>query len=194
MRYRSYLSLALFAAVTACSSFADAPTAVESPSVEPKMSTEGLKPPPPLGTQETSITIDSPSSETPGSEASERSSNASTAQQNRRFFASVLGRYFANTQGTNGWIAFVSNACVTASANAKLQYNEKTKKTSGHGTLTRKATDGCGGPVVLDLSKIEITGGGFGGCTLVDGSYSCRTFFFSYDGIPGGIVYVGDGD
>ena len=54
------------------------------------------------------------------------------------------------------------------------------------GTLT------CNG-VVLDLSKIEITSGGFGGCVFDFGFYTCRSFNFSYDGIPGGTVEVGGG-
>lgn len=192
MQYRSYLSLALFAAATACSSVADGPTAVQSPSVEPTMSREGLKPPPPLGSSETSISLDSPSSETPFEFETARRAPG-TPDRNRSFSAIVRGRYFANTQDTNGWIAFVSNRCVTASANAKLQYNEKTGKTSGHGTLTLTSNEGCGGIVVLDLSKIEITGGGFGGCSFDGALYTCRQFSFDYDGFPGGFVNVGFG-
>ena len=188
MRFRSFLSLALFAAATACTAVVDGPTAVETPNVGPAFATEGLKPPPPLGTQETRIDLESPSSETPYPPEADFAGgpSAESALENQPFSARVFGRYFANTQGTNGWIAFVSGGCVIASPNAKLQYNEKSGKTSGHGTLT------CNG-VVLDLSKIEITSGGFGGCTFnsEDQLYTCRSFFFSYDGIEGGFVNVG---
>ena len=189
MRFRSFLSLALFAAATACSAVAEGPTAVETPNVGPAFAAEGLKPPPPLGTQETSIDLESPSSETPYPPAADFAGgpSAESALANQPFSARVFGRYFANTQGTNGWIAFVSGGCVIASPNAKLQYNEKSGRTSGHGTLTA-----CNG-VVLDLSKIEITDGGFGGCTFSSGGelLSCRSFTFTYDGsVEEGTVVV----
>ena len=86
-------------------------------------------------------------------------------------FFRASGRYFANTQGTNAWIDFKSaytpagEAIVLASPNARLQYNERTGKTSGKGTLQYLLGDGS--VRVLELSQVRITSGHFGAC---DGS------------------------
>jgi len=188
MRYRSSLSLAVLIAA-ACSVGVDGPVAVETPNVAPALDRDGVKPPPPIGSGDVEIDIFSPSSETP-SEIGIDGGPSASAFANLPFSASVTGRYFSNSQFTNGWISFESDDCVIASPDAKLAYNEKTGKTQGHGTLT----DVCGGNVVLALSKIEITGGGFGDCELNFGEYSCRSFSFSYDGIPGGSVFVGESE
>jgi hypothetical protein len=182
MRYRSGLTLAVLVAA-ACSVGTDNPVA---PDIAPAFE-EGVKPPPPLGSGDVEITLYSPDSETPFSDLRIGGPSAS-ALENQPFYAQVHGRYFSNTQFTNGWISFESDECVTASPDARLQYNEKTGKTHGHGTLTN-----CDG-VTIDLSKIEITSGGFGDCELNYGEYSCRSFSFSYNGTPGGNVYVGPGE
>ena len=76
-------------------------------------------------------------------------------------FRRVPGLYFANKQGTNAWIAFVSNTEVSATPNARLQYNEKNGKTNGTGLLTF-VNDGS----TLDLSRVRITEGSFGSCPV----------------------------
>ena len=183
MRYRSVLSLAIFAA--ACSGV-DTPVGVETPNSRPSFDVEeGVKPPPPIGSGDVEISIFSPSSETPSEVTVSEGGPSASAFANLPFSAQLHGRYFANSQYTNGWIQFVSDECVTASPDAKLQYNELTGKTTGHGTLVD-----CEGGVTLDLSKIEITSGGFGDCTF-DVTHTCRNFQFSYNGIPGGSVFVG---
>ena len=193
MRYRSSLALAILV-TAACSAGVDNPTAVETPDTSPSFAREGVKPPPPLGTEVIDITLSSPSSETEIVDALSGPS-AALPPEFEPFWAHVKGRYFANTQGTNGWIAFESDDCVTASPGAKLQYNEKTGKTQGHGTLTL-LEGACGGIVVLDLSKIQIDvgSGGFGGCELVGVLYECRSFTFSYNGIPGGYLQTSPSD
>ena len=189
MRYRSGLAFAVFI-VAACSVGVDGPVAVETPDVAPAFSRDGIKPPPPIGSGDTEIEIFSPSSETPEEIGIDGGPSAS-AFDNQPFSASVTGRYFANGPGNNGWISFESDECVVASPDAKLQYNGHNGKTHGHGTLT--LLPGCGGVVVLDLSKIEITGGGFGNCELniYSNKYECDSFQFSYNGVPGGNVNVG---
>ena len=136
MRYRACLSLALIAVVTACASVTDGPTGparFDSHIVE-EPGGVGDPPPPRLDTGETNIDM-------------------ATDDVGGR----VAGLYFANTQGTNAWIDFVSNEDVTASPNARLLYNAKTGRTHGIGTL--EFDNGT-----IDLSRISILQGSFGSC------------------------------
>jgi hypothetical protein len=138
MRYRACLSLALIAAITACASVTDGPTEparFDSHIGEDPGGSIGEPPPPRLDTGETNIDIAYDGG-----------------------FRRVPGLYFANKQGTNAWIAFVSNSTVTATPNARLQYNEKTGRTHGTGLLD------FGGGNTLDLSRVRITQGSFGSC------------------------------
>lgn len=180
MRSRSYLSLAVLAVAFGCTSVGDNSTLATAPDVGGPNFSAGVKPPPPLGTEETTINLLSPSSETPDFGEGVVSGPSAESFANLPFSAfHVLGRYFANNASTNGWVQFVSGNGIVASANAKLEYNQKNGKTTGIGTLT---ADG----VVLDLSKIQITSGFFGKCS----SYPCASVLFSYDGIPGGTFKV----
>ena len=179
MRNRLYLSFALLGVAIGCTAVGDHQTLATAPDVGAANFATGVKPPPPLGTEETSIFLDSPSSETPAGDVVSGPSAAIGA--NRPFTHGVLGRYFANNPSTNGWIQFVSGDGVVASANAKLEYNPKNGKTTGQGTLTYNF-------VVLDLSKIQITSGFFGKCPPPSGP--CAAIEFSYDGIPGGSLSV----
>ncbi len=174
MRTRFYLSIALGVVVIGCTATADNPTAASLPDVG-TAHFAGVKPPPPLGTEETFIEIDFFGG---GEFAGLRAADAQNFQWSNR----VFGRYFANNPLTNGWIDFASGDGVIASPNARLEYNNKNGKTKGHGTLT----DSYG--VVLDLSKIQITSGGFGKCTPV-----CANIAFTYDGLSGGFLFVTTG-
>jgi hypothetical protein len=136
MHFRACITLAVVAATTACAAVTDGPTA---PAVFATVGEDpgsiGEPPPPRLDTGETNIDIAFDGT-----------------------FRRVPGLYFANTQGTNAWIDFVSNEDVTASPNARLRYNEKTGRTHGTGLLT--FDDGS----TLALSSIRITQGSFGSC------------------------------
>lgn len=174
MLSRSRLAFVIVAA-TACTSVenpaAIAPADLASAQFETAAS--GVKPPPPLGTQETEMRLDVFSSETAFARTSGPSAGASALDFS--FHARVAGRYMANTQGTNGWVDFVTYGEVVASPNARLQYNEKTGKTYGVGTLTDN------GGNVLYLNLIQITWGSFGSCGAVDQDQSnCAQVAFTY--------------
>jgi hypothetical protein len=185
MRYRDYFFLALLVAAPACTADVEGPTGVRSGDA---LFEEGIKPPPPLGSEDVDISISSPSSETP-SEILTLGGPSAASVGNLPFNADVHGLYFSNSELTNGWILFLSEECLIASPDAKLQFNEKNGRTFGHGTLTKTCGDV---DVVLDLSKIQITGGGFGGCEVsLDDVFTCRQILFTYDGIEGGVISVG---
>ena len=184
MRYRNYFFLAILAAVPACTADVEGPMGAKSGDA---LFEEGIKPPPPLGSGDVDISISSPSSETP-SEGLPTGGPSAASVGNLSFSAEVHGLYFSNSELTNGWILFLSEECLIASPDAKLQFNERNGKTFGHGTLTKT----CGSvAVVLDLSKIQINGGGFGGCEVsLDDEFTCRQIFFTYDGIGEGVINV----
>jgi hypothetical protein len=136
MRYRACFSFLLLLGAAACATATESPTAPPSLAFSP--ADDGEKPPPPLDTGDVAVNV-----------------NYDGA------FARVAARYFANTQGTNVWIAFESNEFVTASPNARLQYNPKSGRTHGGGTLT--FADGSVRPI--DLSTISLSNSTLGSCT-----------------------------
>ena len=169
MRYRACLPLALLAVIAACASATDGPTEparFSSHIGEGSGGGLGDPPPPPIDTGGTDIDI----------------------QFNGGFY-DVAGRYFANRQGTNAWIAFVSSGDAVASPGARLQYNEKNGKTQGTGLLT--FDDGS----TLNLSRVRITLGSFGSCPTpstptsdeVIGRGECGSAAFTVDGGAGSI-------
>ena len=182
MRYRRYFFLAMLVAAPACTGGVDGPTAVNNTDA---LFDEGIKPPPPLGSEDVDISISLPSSDLSSDFLTAGGPSAESIESSS-FFATLHGIYFSNSEGTNGWILFMSEDCLVASPDARLQYNEKNGKTFGHGTLTN-----CD-DVVLDLSKVQITGGGFGGCEASELEvFSCRSIQFSYNGEEGGNITVG---
>ena len=153
MQFRASLTFVLIAAAAACTATGDGPTAVAGPDVGSATYDLGVRPPPPLGSEETDIDI---------SAGVPPTTSGPSAAFSASFFplSQVAGRYFANTQSTNAWIQFVTNNTVVASPNARLQYNQKTGRTTGQGTLTL-VSDGT----VLDLSTLTIVGpASFGSC------------------------------
>ena len=185
MRFRSSLTFVFIAAVAGCTTTGDTPTGVLDPDVgTARFDASGVKPPPPLGSEETDIQIDA----SLGFSAAEHGPNAAFSVADNQFHAQVEGRYFANTQSTNAWIDFESNALVVASKGARLQYNEKTGRTNGHGTLTD--LDGT----VLDLSLVTIISGHLGGCNpspeLDEAPGFCGSVQFTYGAGGGGSIEV----
>jgi hypothetical protein len=178
MKFRASLAFVCVAALSACTT-ADNPTGLSD---QDAASFEtGVKPPPPLGSEDTEVAIDVQVAEAPISTA-----DFVTAAEANVFFSGVaVGRYFANTQSTNGWIQFESNESVQASQGARLQFNEKQGRTEGHGTLI----DGDG--TVLDLALVEIIAGSFGGCAGEDApSAICANLTILYDGLYIGTMVV----
>jgi len=122
--------------------------------------------------------------------AAEHGPNAAFSMADNQFHAQVAGRYFANTQSTNAWIDFESNAFVIASKGARLQYHERSGRTNGRGTLTD--LDGT----VLDLSLVTIISGHLGGCNpspppeLDVAPGFCGSVQFTYGGGGGGSISV----
>jgi hypothetical protein len=181
MKIRAAIAAMFVATAVACAPGSDSPTGVAAPESAQFGKVAGVKPPPPLGSEETSIQI-----YVPGDDFGEFSAThgPSANVSFPGFLGFAQGRYFANTQSTNGWIQFVTANGVTASNNAKLSYNEKNGKTTGQGTLT----DPYGH--VLDLSLVQIVPPShFGTCDV----FQCASIQFIYAGqYPGSInVYSG---
>ena len=178
MQTRAFFALALLLAA-GCGQAGDTQDSVTAPeSLGINRSEFGVKPPPPLGSEETSIFIGVDGDGT----SSERQSgpSAESAAAVPEFSATLRGRYFANTPNQNAWIQFETLGNVIASPGARLQYNEKTGKTTGNGTLTD------GNRVVIDLRLVQIDAGSvFGVCGSAEGG-SCAHFSFIYDGTRDG--------
>ncbi len=178
MKFRASLAFVILATASACTNVADGPTGVAVANVGGAAFERGVKPPPPLGTEDTEISI--------FADLGGEFPSALRALSNRMFEGTAAGRYFANTQSTNGWIQFESTESVTASNGARLQYNEQQGRTNGRGTLTDSDGD------VLDLARVQISFGSFfGPCPepYSEGPY-CAEVTFTYDGIPGGTLRV----
>ncbi len=186
MYIRSALVMLGLTAAIGCSTSTDL-TGLSPISDGPQLARDasGVKPPPPLGTGDTEIFIDVGPSDVvdlsggPSAESSEFALS---------FSARVLGTYFANTESTNGWIRFESTGDVVASQGARLQYDEKHGRTTGHGTLTDQSTG-----AVLYLELIEITMGSFGSCSEQFQQFVCANVSFTYSDDAEGtlIVFLG---
>lgn len=181
MQFRSLSALVMCAAVAACSSV-ESPVAVDVLSPQFDATARGVKPPPPLGTEETDMVL---SVSTRGEEVAFARAESPSPFVN--FSEQVRGRYLVNTQSTNAWVDFVStydgdgNVIVLASPNARLQYNEKSEKTTGQGTLT----DAYGNVVYLNLIQFN-SGSYFRPCFGVEvGEGGCANASFTYDGENG---------
>lgn len=190
MQYRNCLTVLMVAAVSACSSGSDVTTAPLDIAPAAARGDEGVKPPPPAGSEEVSISFNicgdfGESEGGCGFESAERiaADNAPFAG----FFGNPKGRYFANTQSTNGWIDFETGNGIIASPNARLSYNGKLGRTTGRGTLTLTYFPFS----VLDLSKLVIVDGNFGGCIPFEGGGEgggfCTSLEVEYLGNPGSI-------
>jgi hypothetical protein len=182
MKFRASLAFVLIAAASACTA-SDSSTGLTGPDVGgPAFETSrGVKPPPPLGTEDTEIAI----SVQVEDEVPTGDFNAAADHGDEFFNGVAAGRYFANTQSTNGWIQFETNESVIASQGARLAYNEKQDRTNGHGTLID--SDGT----VLDLALVKIIGGSFGACAGDDAPSSiCANLQILYDGEFIGTIVV----
>ena len=177
MQFRASLTFVLIAAAAACTATGDGPTAVAGPDVGSAAFDLGVRPPPPLGSEETDIDI---------SAGVPPTTNGPSAAFSASFFplSQVAGRYFANTQSTNAWIQFVTIGNVVASPNARLQYNQRTGKTTGQGTLTIVGPGGA----VLDLSTLTIVGQPFFGACGAISSHPITCAYAEFDG--GGFISV----
>lgn len=181
MKIHAFLPFALLIA-TACASVDDTSAGVTAPeSIESYRSDFGLKPPPPLGSEETSISINIAGDEIVGEW--QPGVSAVSAAAFPGFAGIVRGRYFANTPTRNAWIQFESFGGVIASPDARLQYNQMTGRTSGKGTLTS-------GGAVIDLSLFQFDAGTIFGVCGVGVNGSCAHFSFVYDGNKAGYGYV----
>jgi hypothetical protein len=175
MRFRASLAFVLVAAASACTFTSDSPLA---PDVDgARFEREGVKPPPPLGTEDTYMEIDANLSESPP-----EGDFTAADHVPEHFDAQVFGRYFANTQSNNKWIAFdrVLGATIPVSQNARLAYNEDQLRTSGHGTLVD--ADGT----VLDMALVTILSwSSFGSCAEDDEvPVHCAVITFRYGNNP----------
>lgn len=169
MKFRASFAFMLVAALSACTSTSDSPLAPEVNG--PSFAKEGVKPPPPLGSEDTRIDI----AVFPSESCSECSADVSTMAT--FFFAQASGRYFANTQQNSGWISFVSNADVMASPNARIQFDKKMGQKSGEGTLTLRYAPFT----VLDLTLVHDVYGTFGPCPgTVGATTPCASLDFLY--------------
>ena len=193
MKYRRSFPFVLAAALASCTN-ADTPTGVSSLDVgDPRYETSrGVKPPPPLSSEDTDIDISSPVIDGLDLDPLDASTMADPDPDLGAdgYFNGLgaRGRYFAGPpELSHGWIHFETSPTVIASPNARLAYNEKTGKTTGIGTLTD--ADGT----VLYLSRVEIILGQFGPCP--DGPPDtyvplCAEATFEYNGIEGGLLFV----
>lgn len=178
------LATSLTTALAACSSATDnvaGPTSLDQ-STAAQDKALGVKPPPPLGSEETDIYI-SVGSGSPGL-ASTGGPAAADAGDLFSFVGKLSGRYFANTESTNGWIEFESTDDIVASPSARLQYDQKSMKTTGNGTLTM-------GDKVLYLDLIQITSGYFGSCGSASTDFGpCASVTFTYGQNSSGFLSV----
>lgn len=183
MQYRNYLGVLIIAAATACSSGSDVATAPLELSPSAARGDDGVKPPPPAGSDEVSIFID-----ISGDGEVEAARQSPPAAPFTGFSGNPLGRYFANTQATNGWIDFESGNDIVATAGARLSYNEETGRSNGRGTLTNAAGQ------VLDLSKVTVVpddeGVEFGPCDRFGRQGLCANFAVAYEGELAGFITV----
>ena len=184
MKIRPRLAFVLVAATSACTSTSDSPLAPDVGGASYEI--EGVKPPPPLGTEDTYIEINATLSE--GSETPADAFTSADLVGDNLFIARVFGRVFANSQDTNEWISFVSGGDVTATVNAHLAYHAVENKTNGQGILV----DGDG--TVLDLGLVTIqTASYVGSCPAASTGYVlCVTITFTYNNNPnlGGTIKV----
>jgi hypothetical protein len=183
MKFRAGLAFVCVAAISACTS--DNPTGLSNPIADPAFAA-GVKPPPPLGTEDTYIEIDAQVAEDFSTSADAAVSMETIADP--FFNARLLGRTFYNTQGNNAWIAFEEVIGGTASQNARLAYNQDQNKTNGHGILTD--ADGT----VLNLALVTILPTSvFNPCPDADDGYAlCAVINFIYNNDPslGGTIRV----
>lgn len=141
MQFRPLAALAVLATAAACGSLTEPTRPADAPSTALNISDP---PPPPLDTQAVAF-------------QGEFQGTSFTA----------TGRYFANRTGTSVWLAFVGNGAVGATPNARLQYNPKSGRTSGQGSLLL----GDGSVVPLpDLRLVEST---LGRCAVDGRIRSC---------------------
>jgi hypothetical protein len=163
MRYRACFSFLLLVSAAACATATESPTAPPSLAVSPS-GDDGEPPPPPLDTGDVDINMN---------------------YDGGSF--SPAGRYFANKQRTNAWIAFETSyhagapgiPKVVASPDARLQYNERSGKSSGRGTLELYDVEGSLiGTIVL--GQLSVAGGTLGSCSSETGV--CGSLFFKGDG------------
>jgi hypothetical protein len=174
MKFRASFVFVLVAAVSACTSTSDSPLA---PEVGASYAREGVKPPPPLGSEDTQIEISVSPSDGECSFDCCTECSLDVSATATTFFALATGRYFANTQANSGWVAFESNEDITASQNARIQFDKKTGQRSGQGTLTLNFAPFT----VLDLSLVHDVVGSFGPCPGTPGSTTpCANLTFLY--------------
>lgn len=133
MHRRALAAVAVLAAA-ACGSLTEPARPVDAPSAALNIGGSN-PPPPPLDTQAVAIEGE---------------------YQGTSF--SATGRYFANRAGTNVWIAFVGNASTGATPNARLQYNPKSGRTSGQGSLL------LGDGSVVPLPDLRLVESSLGAC------------------------------
>ena len=184
MKIRPRLAFVLVAATSACTSTSDSPLAPDIGGASYEL--EGVKPPPPLGREDTYIDINVMVAE--GTETPADVFTSADLVGDNVFNTQVFGRVFANSQDTNEWISFESGPGVTATVNAHLAYHAVENKTNGQGILI----DGDG--TMLDLSLVTIQPGAYvGACPAASTGYAlCGVITFTYNnnGALGGTIRV----
>lgn len=171
MKFRASLAFIVVASSAACTSAGDTLLAPVTGSASFDAVT-GVKPPPPLGSEETDIFISVSPSECGLTCGAARLTTATS------FAGTVSGRYFANTQQNSGWVEFESNAYIIASSNARIQFDRMTGQKSGQGTLTLRSSPFT----VLDLKLVHDVRGTYGPCDVY-GSCAQLQFLYGDDGV-----------